>query len=289
MSTQSSSEVWWETWWERGVPVGDWVESGVESLSSNFPGVFDGFSAVVLWLVEGLVGGLEWLHFGVLIVVFAALAFWLSGWRTALFSVLGLLLIVNIDLWESFISTLALVVAAEVFVVLLGLPLGILAGTNKVAERLTKPVLDFMQTMPAFVYLIPSIVFFGIGIVPGIVSTVIFALPPLIRLTSLGIRQVPHDLIEASEAFGSTKQQMLFKVQLPTATPSILAGLNQSIMLGLSMVVIAALVGASGLGSEVLRGVNTLDISLGFEAGLAIVIMAIVLDRITQGLGGKRR
>ena len=243
----------------------------------------------VLWVVEGLIGGLEWLHFSVLIAAFAALAFWLSGWRTALFSVLGLLLIVNIDLWESFVSTLALVVAAEVFVVLLGLPLGILAGTSTIVERLTKPVLDFMQTMPAFVYLIPSIVFFGIGIVPGIVSTVIFALPPLIRLTSLGIQQVPHDLIEASKAFGSTKRQMLFKVQLPTATPSILAGLNQSIMLGLSMVVIAALVGASGLGSEVLRGVNTLDISLGFEAGLAIVIMAIVLDRITQGLGGKRR
>ena len=285
MSSQSTLE----TWWERGVPVGDWVEAGVEWLSSSFPGVFDGFSAVVLWLVEGLVGGLEGLHFSILIVVFTALAFWLSGWRTALFSALGLLLIVNINLWESFVSTLALVVAAEVFVVLLGLPLGILAGTNKAVERLTKPVLDFMQTMPAFVYLIPSIVFFGIGLVPGIVSTVIFALPPLIRLTSLGIQQVPHDLIEASEAFGSTKRQMLLKVQLPTATPSILAGLNQSIMLGLSMVVIAALVGASGLGSEVLRGVNTLDISLGFEAGLAIVIMAIVLDRITQGLGGKRR
>ncbi len=278
-----------ETWWQRGVPVGDWVEAGVEALSSNFPGVFDGFSAAVLWPVEGLVAGLEWLHFSVLIAAFTALAFWLSGWRTALFTALGLLLIVNIGLWDSFISTLALVGAAEVFVVLLGLPLGILAGTNKVAERLTKPVLDFMQTMPAFVYLIPSIVFFGIGIVPGIVSTVIFALPPLIRLTSLGLQGVPRDLIEASEAFGSTKRQMLFKVQLPTATPSILAGLNQSIMLGLSMVVIAALVGASGLGSEVLRGVNTLDISLGFEAGLAIVIMAIVLDRITQGLGGRRR
>ena len=284
MATQSILE----TWWQRGVPIGDWVEAGVEGLSSNFPAVFDGFSSVVLWLVEGLVGGLETLHFGILIAVFAALASWLSGWRTAIFTVLGLLLIININMWDSFISTLALVVAAEVFVVLLGLPLGILTGTNKVAERLTRPILDFMQTMPAFVYLIPSIIFFGIGVVPGVVSTVIFALPPLIRLTSLGLQNVPRDLIEASEAFGATRTQMLFKVQLPSATPNILAGLNQSIMLGLSMVVIAALVGASGLGTEVLRGVNTLDISLGFEAGLAIVIMAIVLDRITQGLGKGR-
>ena len=199
--------------------------------------------------------------------LFTALALWLRGPRTALFTFLGLLLTLNMGMWEAFVDTLALVGVAEAFVLLLGLPLGVLSGMSRVAERLTEPLLDFMQTMPAFVYLIPAVVFFSLGVVPGVVATVIFALPPLVRLTSLGLRGVPKDLIEASEAFGATPTQRLFKVQLPSALPSILAGVNQSIMLGLSMVVIAALVGAGGLGAEVLRGVNTLNISQGFEAG----------------------
>ena len=282
----------WEllsTWWQRGVPLGDVVERGVDGLSAAFPGVFDAFNAGVLWLVEGVVWGLGRPHTLVIIGLFTALAFWLRGTRTALFTLFGLLLTLNMGMWEAFVDTLALVGVAEAFVLLLGLPLGVLAGTSRVAERLTEPLLDFMQTMPAFVYLIPAVVFFSLGVVPGVVATVIFALPPLVRLTSLGLRGVPEDLMEASEAFGATPTQRLFKVQLPSALPSILAGVNQSIMLGLSMVVIAALVGAGGLGAEVLRGVNTLNVSLGFEAGLAIVIMAIILDRLTQGLGGRKR
>lgn len=271
------------------IPLRDWIEAGVGYLSDEFADAFDGFSETVLMLVGVLSGSLEALPYWLLILALAALAFWLSGWRPALFTAFGLLLTVNIELWESFIDTLVLVLTAEVLVILIGLPLGILTAASKAAEAVFNPLLDFMQTMPAFVYLIPAVTFFGLGLVPGVVATVIFSLPPLIRLTSLGLRQVPVELIEASEAFGATRLQRLFKVQLPVATPSIMAGVNQSIMLGLSMVVIAAMIGADGLGVDVLRGINRLDIGLGFEAGLVVVIMAIMLDRITQGLGMGRR
>lgn len=272
-------------WLRNGVPIGAAVEQLVEFMEERFAGAFDAFSEVTLFLIEGIDGLLAATPFWLLLLLFTTVAWRVAGWRLALFTAGGLALTFNIGMWNSFVATLTLVLVAELLVVLLGLPLGVLAATSKIAERIIKPILDFMQTMPAFVYLIPAVSFFGLGVVPGVVATVIFAIPPLIRLTNLGIRQVAGDLIEASDAFGATRWQKLYKVQLPVAAPTIMAGVNQSIMLNLSMVVIAALIGAQGLGTDVIRGMNILDIGLGFEAGLAIVIMAIILDRITQHLG----
>jgi glycine betaine/proline transport system permease protein len=272
-------------WIENGVPIGKAVENLVEFMEERFAGAFDGFSEITLFLIEGIEGLLASTPFWALLLVFTGIAWRVAGWRLGLFTAIGLALTFNIGMWDSFLATLTLVVVAELLVVLLGLPFGVLAATSEIADRIIRPILDFMQTMPAFVYLIPAVSFFGLGVVPGVVATVIFAIPPLIRLTNLGIRQVAEDLIEASDAFGATRWQKLYKVQLPVATPTIMAGVNQSIMLNLSMVVIAALIGAQGLGGDVIRGMNILDIGLGFEAGLAIVIMAIILDRITQRLG----
>jgi glycine betaine/proline transport system permease protein len=264
------------------VPLGDWVAAGVSYLERTFAPSFGAFSNGA----DALVGGLGALlaappaWFAILAV---AAALWrVSGPRTSLLCALALLLVVNLGLWDAFVLTLTLVLAAEVLVVLLGLPLGVLMALSDTAQRALTPLLDAMQTMPSFVYLIPAVTFFGLGLVPGVVATVVFALPPLVRLTNLGLRQVPKDIVEAAEAFGGTRWQRLLKVELPAARPTLLAGINQSIMLSLSMVVIAALIGAGGLGQEVIRGMNTLDIALGFEAGLAIVIMAVVLDRLTQ-------
>ncbi|WP_407637324.1 ABC transporter permease [Desulfofundulus thermocisternus] len=184
-------------------------------------------------------------------------------------------------------ETLVLVICATLLALILGLPVGILTAWSNLVHRVTMPILDFMQTMPPFVYLVPAVILLGIGRVPALLATVIFAMPPVIRLTGLGIRQVPVDFLEAAEAFGSTRAQKLLKVQLPLALPTIMAGINQCIMLSLSMVVIAAMIGAGGLGGEVLRGLQRLDIPRGFEGGLAIVILAIILDRVTQALGQK--
>ncbi|WP_423219800.1 ABC transporter permease [Desulfofundulus australicus] len=184
-------------------------------------------------------------------------------------------------------ETLVLVICATLLALLLGLPVGILTAWSNLVHRVTMPILDFMQTMPPFVYLVPAVILLGIGRVPALLATVIFAMPPVIRLTGLGIRQVPVDFLEVAEAFGSTRAQKLLKVQLPLALPTIMAGINQCIMLSLSMVVIAAMIGAGGLGGEVLRGLQRLDIPRGFEGGLAIVILAIILDRVTQALGQK--
>lgn len=276
-------------WFYNGIPLGDAVDQGVAYLEGKFAPGLRAFSEALLSLIEGLNGTVEALPFWLVIIFIAGGTWWLSGRRAALVSMLGLLLVANLGLWKPFILTLTLVLTSELLVVLIGIPLGVLTALSNPAERTVKPVLDFMQTMPSFVYLIPAVTFFGLGLVPGVVATVIFAMPPLVRLTSLGIRQVPKDLVEASEAFGATRRQLLFKVQLPVALPTLMAGINQSIMLGLSMVVIAALIGAGGLGQEVIRGMNILDIGLGFEAGLAIVIMAIVLDRLTQGFGTSRK
>jgi len=277
------------TWLDKGVPLGEGIDAGVSYLERTFSGSFDAFSDGALTLIEGLNTLLGTLPFWVAIPL-VGLALWrLRGVRTALLAMLSLFLVVNLGLWDSFLLTLTLVLSSELVIVVLGVPLGIWMAFSSAAERAFRPVLDFMQTMPSFVYLIPAVTFFGLGLVPGVVATVIFAMPPLVRLTNLGIRQVPLEVIEAADAFGSTRTQRLLKVQLPVALPTLLAGVNQSIMLSLSMVVIAALIGAGGLGQEVMRGMNTLDIGLGFEAGLAIVIMAVVLDRLTQGARPRRQ
>jgi glycine betaine/proline transport system permease protein len=206
----------------------------------------------------------------------------------ALFTLIGLLLIWNMNLWSPTVSTLALVLISTLIAMMIGLPLGILSALNQYAYRTIMPVLDVMQTMPAFVYLIPAIPLFGLGAVGAIFSTVIFSMPPAIRLTCLGIRQVPIELVEAADSFGSTRWQKLIKLQLPMATPTIMAGINQTIMLALSMVVIAAMIGAKGLGGEVWKAIQRLEPSRGFEAGIAIVIVAMILDRIMQRVGGKQ-
>ncbi len=276
-------------WLTEGVPLGEGVAAGVEQLEGAFVGSFDLFSAAALALIEGLGRGLAFVPFWLLIGLVTLLLWRLRGLRTALFSLFGLALVANLGLWDEFLLTLTLVLSSELVIVVLGVPLGVLMGLSGVAERTLRPVLDLMQTMPSFVYLIPAVTFFGLGLVPGVLATVVFALPPLVRLTSLGLRSVPKDVLEASDAFGGTRLQRLVKVELPTALPTLLAGVNQSLMLSLSMVVIAALIGVGGLGQEVVRGMNTLDIGLGFEAGLAIVIMAVVLDRLTQGFGARNR
>src|SRR5690606_29118099 len=250
------------------LPIGALVEAAVEwsldRFDVTFRAVSDGLDTAVAALQDVLLSAPPWL----LIAVLAALARLVAGWGMAALVVAGLLIIDSIGLWEPTWETFSLVVVAEILVVVIGLPLGILASHNDWVDRLLRPVLDFMQTMPSFVYLIPAVMLFGLGTVPGVLATVVFALPPLVRLTNLGIRQVPIDLVEAGEAFGSSPLQMLAKVQLPVALPTIMAGVNQSIMLALSMVVIAAMIGAGGLGAEVLRGIQRLQIGTGFEAGL---------------------
>jgi glycine betaine/proline transport system permease protein len=199
-----------------------------------------------------------------------------------------MLLIVHMGLWTPTMETLALVITSVVISLLIALPIGVWASKNDIVERVVRPILDFMQTLPAFVYLIPAVLFFKLGEVPGVIATLIFAMPPAVRLTNLGIRQVPKEIREAAVSFGSTPAQMLWKAELPVAMPTILAGINQTIMLALSMVVITGMIGAGGLGNEVLKGITQLRIGLGFESGISIVILAIFLDRVTQALGDHR-
>ncbi|HQU14502.1 MAG: glycine/betaine ABC transporter [Chromatiales bacterium 21-64-14] len=271
------------------VPVGSWAEHAVNFLLDHYDAPFQHFSAALYAMIAALQGALLAVPAPLMIGLLGLLAGWSAGLRAGLFAIGGLLLAHNMGLWHSTVTTLGLVVSAEVLVLVVGLPLGILAARSDLVDRGLRPMLDLMQTMPAFVYLIPAVMLFGLGLVPGVISTFIFSIPPLIRLTNLGIRQVPADLVEASEAFGATWLQTLAKVQLPVALPSIMAGVNQSIMLGLSMVVIAAMIGSGGLGKEVLEGITRLQVGSGFEAGLAVVILAIVLDRITQGIGVRKR
>ncbi|WP_313267297.1 proline/glycine betaine ABC transporter permease [Sphingobacterium sp.] len=231
--------------------------------------------------------GLEWvlttIPFFILIALLTALAWWKSGKGVALTTVLGLTLIYLMGFWVATMETLALVLVATATALVISVPLGVWAAKNKLAAKIIRPLLDLMQTMPAFVYLIPAVLFFSIGKVPGAFATIIFAMPPAVRLTTLGIDAVPKDIVEAARSFGATNRQILFKVELPLATKTILAGINQTILLSLSMVVIAGMIAAGGLGEKVLEGINNLDIGLGFESGLSVVILAIILDRITQG------
>lgn len=231
--------------------------------------------------------GLEWvlttIPFFIVIALFTALAWWKSGKGVALTTVLGLTLIYLMGFWIATMETLALVLVATATALVISVPLGVWAAKNKLAAKIIRPLLDLMQTMPAFVYLIPAVLFFSIGKVPGAFATIIFAMPPAVRLTTLGIDAVPKDIVEAARSFGATNSQILFKVELPLATKTILAGINQTILLSLSMVVIAGMIAAGGLGEKVLEGINNLDIGLGFESGLSVVILAIILDRITQG------
>ena len=266
------------------IPLGDWVDALVKWVTVAFAGLF----TVVTTAIEGLLNILvDVLSAGppiLLIIVLTLLVTYTSRWPLGVFTLLGLLLIDNLGYWDSSIQTIAIVLLSGLITIIIGIPVGIWCAQRKTVHRIVTPILDFMQTMPAFVYLIPSILFFGIGVVPGIIASFIFAIAPTIRMTNLGIQEVPRDLIEAADAFGSSNSQKLFKVQLPIATPTIMAGVNQSIMLALSMVVTASLVGAPGLGADVYRAVSQIDVGRGFEAGLSIVFIAVILDRMTQNL-----
>lgn len=271
------------------IPLGSWVETMVSWATINLAGLFYVITVTVEFIVQNLKQGLMYFPPLVVIALAMALIWFIANRKIAIGSALGLLLIENMGLWRHSMDTLALVLSATLLALVIALPIGIMTARHDQVHKIVMPVLDFMQTMPAFVYLIPAVFFFDIGIVPGLIATIIFAMPPAIRLTGLGIRQVPVELVEAAEAFGSTPGQKLFKVQLPIAMPTIMAGVNQCIMLSLSMVVIAAMIGAGGLGMIVLSGLSRLDIATGFEGGLAIVIIAIILDRITQSLTDKRK
>ncbi|KAA0972035.1 choline ABC transporter permease subunit [Aureimonas fodinaquatilis] len=272
------------------IPIGKWGEAAFEWLIGHFLPFFDTLSATLAAIIGAITYALERPPALAVIAVFTLFAFLMRrNIATPLFTALGLLLIVNLGYWRETTQTLALVLSATAVCMLVGVPLGILAARRQWIYNVMRPVLDLMQTIPTFVYLIPALILFGLGSVPGLVATVIFALPAPIRLTRLGIVSTPNQLLEAGDAFGATAFQRLISIEIPNALPQIMAGLTQTIMLSLSMVVIAALVGAPGLGVPVLRALNTVDIARGLEAGLAIVILAIILDRFFRIAGDDSR
>ncbi len=271
------------------IPIGRSIEQSIDFLTLHFSFLTRGISEVIETGIDLLVDGMMFFPAWLLILIFSALSWWVAGRKAGILTLLGFALIWNLGLWAPTISTLALVLIATLIAVMLGLPIGVLAALFRGMNRVIMPVLDFMQTMPAFVYLIPAIPFFGLGPVSAIFSTVIFAMPPAIRLTCLGIQQVPKELIEAADSFGANRMQKLFKLQIPLAKPTIMAGINQTIMLSLSMVVIAAMIGAKGLGGEVWKAIQRFEPGNGFEAGLGVVILAMALDRVTQKLGGRKK
>lgn len=274
------------------IPLAHWIDNFVDWLVQ-----FTGFFNAITNFIGSINNAFQWLFdiipIWLFIVLVIALTYYVNrdqqNWGLLIFEFLGLLLIWNLDYWRDMTQTLTLVLTSSLIALVIGIPLGILMAKSHTAEIILKPILDFMQTMPAFVYLIPAVALFGIGMVPGIVASVIFAMPPTVRMTNMGIREVPDELIEAADSFGSTEWQKLFKVELPIAKTSLMAGVNQSMMLSLSMVVIASMIGAMGLGTKVYFAVGRNDAGNGFSAGLAIVILAIILDRLTQSLTRTRR
>lgn len=268
---------------ENKIPIGKWAERIFDWLQANGAFFFDALSDFLEALIDGILWVLQSPHPLIVVLIFTGLTYVLQrSWKPALLTFLGFLFILNQDYWEETTESLTLVLSACVVCMGLGVPIGIAAAHRPRLYAAMRPILDLMQTLPTFVYLIPAIVFFGIGMVPGLIATVIFVLPAPIRLTHLGVSTTPKPLLEAAQAFGATGRQTLWKVELPYAFPQIMAGLNQTIMLSLSMVVIAALVGADGLGVPVVRALNQVNTALGFESGFIIVIVAIVLDRMLR-------
>ena len=270
------------------IPVDTWVSQFVGWLVDNYRDVFQTIKWPVEKTLSGLDTGLNAIHPIIIILIIGFLAYRYSGKTLAVFSVVTMILIGLMGLWEDTLTTLAMVLSAVLFCAIVGIPIGIAAGRSDRFEMIIRPILDAMQTTPSFVYLIPIVMLFSVGNVAGVLATIIFALPPIIRLTSLGLRQVHPELVEAAQAFGATNFQVLMRVQIPLAMASILAGLNQTIMMALSMVVIAAMIGAGGLGAPVILGLNTLDIGRAVTGGLGIVLMAIVLDRVTQSMAQRK-
>lgn len=286
---------------DKFINIGEYIENGINALESNFSYLWGAIDDGISWTVENMNDILLSIPFFIILLLVAAAAYYAKakgklfkkdGFKKAIgltiFVLLGFLLIYGMGYWEESIQTTTLVLVSTLIALIIGIPFGILSAKNNTANAIIRPILDLMQTMPAFVYLIPAIFFFSVGNTPGVIATVIFSLPPAVRLTNLGIRNVPGDVIEAGRAFGANENQILFKIQLPLAMPTILAGINQVILLALSMVVIASMVGAKGLGSVVYQGIQQNDIAKGFESGVGIVILAIILDRITQSIANKK-
>jgi len=271
------------------IPLEKIIEQAVDWLVANYRPQFQAIKWPVEKTLNGIDGLLQIVPPIVIIAAIFLIAWRMASWKVGIFGVITFLLIGFLGFWEDAMTTLAMVISAVIFCVVVGIPMGVIAARNDRFASFIRPVMDAMQTTPAFVYLVPVVMLFSIGTVAGVIATIIFSMPPIIRLTNLGIRQVPSDVLEAAKAFGSTANQILFKVQFPLAMPTIMAGLNQTIMLSLSMVVIAALIGAGGLGVPVFEGLNSLRVGLAAIGGLSIVLLAMVLDRITQSLGEPRR
>jgi glycine betaine/proline transport system permease protein len=267
------------------IPLDDWVEIFIGWLTGNHRDLFQAFKLPVELVLEGIQEFLLWLHPVAFLVLLLLIAWRTAGWRVAVFSVIGMVFVGFLGVWDEAMTTLAMVLSAVAFCAAVGIPLGIIAARSNAFEAGLRPVLDVMQTTPSFVYLVPVVMLFSIGTVSGVIATIIFALTPVVRLTNLGIRQVQREVVEAAYAFGSTPWQVLWDVQVPLALRTIMAGLNQTLMLALSMVVIAAIIGAKGLGDPVRTGLNNLQPGLAAVGGIGIVLLAIILDRITQAMG----
>lgn len=271
------------------IPVADWINLAFDAISISISPTLRAISAFLEIIIKGFENILLWPP-EVVILLLASLLVWrVAGTRLAVFALLGLLATIGMDVWQETMATVALALSGTLVSLLFAIPLGILASQSDTAERIIRPILDFMQTLPSFVYLIPAVMFFGMGKVAALVATMIFAMPPSVRLTNLGIREVPREMVEAARSFGSSRWQTLVDVQLPLAMPTIMAGVNQCIMMALSMTVIASMIGAGGLGLVVLRSMQTLDIGMGTVGGLGIVILAIILDRLTESIAGDNR
>ncbi|MER1998812.1 MAG: proline/glycine betaine ABC transporter permease [Lysinibacillus sp.] len=268
------------------LPVAENVEKLMDYVTETFSGMFRFIKNEGEGLMEMVTDLFVMIPPIMFILLVTALAFFATRkvFGLALFSLIGLLFIYNQGLWEQLMNTLTLVLFSSLLAIVIGIPMGILMAKSNIIEGIFKPILDFMQTMPGFVYLIPAVAFFGIGLVPGVFASIVFALPPTVRFTNLAIRQVPKELIEAADSYGSTVFQKLWKVELPIAKTTIMGGINQTILLSLSMVVIASMIGAPGLGREVLNALQRADIGSGFVAGLSLVIFAIIVDRLTQSM-----
>jgi glycine betaine/proline transport system permease protein len=269
------------------IPLGEWVDTFVDWMTTAFRPLFRFVKDVLVGVYDGLDAVLSSPPFWVVALALALLALLAKGWKLALGSLVGFVVIAGVDQWDNAMDTLALVLLSAALALVVAIPVGIWAARNDRVSAVVRPVLDFMQTMPAFVYLIPTVVIFLTGPVPGIIATIIFAMAPGVRFTELGIRQVDKEVVEAGQAFGSTPGRILRQIQLPLALPTIMAGVNQVIMLSLSMVVIAGMVGAGGLGNDVVAALQRVNVALGFEAGLAVVILAMFLDRVTSALGDR--
>ena len=273
------------------IPLAEWVDDGMKWLTTTFRPAFDFIKNNGKWLMDTTADMLTAIPPIIFILLMVVLAFFAARKKFGLptFTLVGLLLVYNQGLWPQLMDTFNLILYASILSIIIGVPTGIVMAKSETAEKIIKPILDFMQTMPAFVYLIPAVAFFGIGLVPGVFASIIFALPPTVRMTNLGIRQVPRELVEAADSYGSTGSQKLFKVELPLAKSTIMAGITQTVMLALSMVVTASMIGADGLGRNVLSALQRAQAGTGFVAGISLVILAIILDRLTQSLDRKKQ